>query len=413
MVNIINIIKMIARPIVARSPRLKALVRYTRYIDAHSLESIRKPLADFIDALDTINFDKIREVNIKWLNSASRRIDSVNILTSFFSKDPSAGPRQVLALAKFLHSKNIEIHFTLFGLVKNDNVTTFIEVLKHYDLGDSKIHIINKLSDVDSLPYTTIGIATYWTTAYPLLHMNNVDVKMYFIQDEEGFFYPAGLERYFAELTYSFGYIGITNDPVIRDWYSKIMPCFQIPITFLRVGKRKDPSYLNEVEKIFTYYRYAPRNAPELIYEVAKKLKKIYPHIAIYFVGDYAPNSYGISLGWISTEKLLRIYEISDVCLYFMFNIHSGVIPWECMDAGSVVITNRKLNKHPYLIHGYNSLIVNPTVNSILKAIETLVKNKDLRRNLVINGYRTVDNYVNESRRMWEQFYKDLITYTI
>ncbi|WP_054856736.1 glycosyltransferase [Vulcanisaeta sp. JCM 16159] len=413
MVDIINIIRKLGGPIIARSSRLKGLIGYSRYSIAYSQESMRAPLIEIFDALDSVDFNKIRELNLRWLSNAPRKIDSANILAPFFPKDASAGPRQVIALAKFLSSKSIEIHFTLFDNIKSEQVSIFTNALKFYDLGDSKVHVINRLNDVESLPHTTLGIATYWTTAYPLLFMNNVDAKMYFIQDEEGFFYPAGMDRYFAELTYSFGYIGLTNDPVIKDWYSKIMPCFQVPYTFLRVKARKDPSNLGEVRKVFTYYRYAPRNAPELVYGVVKELRRLYPSIITYFVGGYAPGNYGVSLGWVNTERLLRIYEESDLCLYFMFNLHSGIIPWECMDAGSVVITNRKLNKHPYLIHGYNSLIVNPTVNSVLRAIETVIRDRELRRSLVINGYKTVDNYLNETQIMWERFYKDLTTYTL
>lgn len=413
MEDIINIIKKLINPIIARSPRLRGLISYNRYRITYSLESMRSPLIEFLDALDSVDFSTVRSSNIKWLSKAPRKINSANILVPFFPKDASAGPRQIIALAKFLSSKNVEVHFTLFGDIRSEDVATFINMLRYYGLGDSKVYVINKLNDVDSLPHTTIGIATYWTTAYPLLFMNNVDAKMYYIQDEEGFFYPAGTDRYFAELTYSFGYIGITNDYVIKDWYGKIMPCFQVPYTFLRVKKRKDPNNLGEVRRIFTYYRYRPRNAPELIYGVAKELKRLYPSITTYFVGGYAPGNYGVSLGWVSTEELLKIYEDSDICLYFMFDIHSGIIPWECMDAGSIVITNRKLNKHPYLIHGYNSLIVNPTINSILKGINTVIKDKEFRKSLVINGYRTVDDYINKTQTIWEEFYNNLITYTL
>ena len=401
-----------------RSPRVRRLARRlvpepvlmdAIYRAAYSRKSMEAPLIEFLEASDGVDFNKIRELNIKWLKRTPRKVDSVNILTIPISKDPSAGPRQIIELARFLKSKNIEIHFTLFGNFKDDQVSTFRDVLSYYGIGDSKLHLIRKLADVDSLPHASIGIATYWTTAYPLLFVNDVDAKMYYIQDEESRFYPASLDGYFAELTYSFGFIGVTNDSVIRQWYEKNMPCYQVPYTFLRARKRKEINHLKEVKNIFTYYRYFPRNSPELVYEVAKRIKELHPSLKIYFAGAHAPDDrYGISLGWLATEKLLELYEESDICLYFMFNLHSGIIPWECMDAGSIVVTNKKPLQHPYLVHGYNSLIVNPTIGSVVRALDTIIKDEELRKSLIANGYKTVDRYVSEAKALWEKFYEDL-----
>ena len=148
-----------------RSPRVRGLARRlvpepvlmdAIYRAACSRQSMEAPLIEFLEALDGVDFNKIRELNIKWLKRTPRKVDSVNILTILISKDPSAGPRQIIELARFLKSKNIEIHFTLFGNFKDDQVSTFRDVLSYYGIGDSKLHLIRKLADVDSLPHLSL-----------------------------------------------------------------------------------------------------------------------------------------------------------------------------------------------------------------------------------------------------------------
>ena len=65
------------------------------------------------------------------------------------------------------------------------------EALRYNDI-DAKVFLVSRPQDVDSLPFTTIAIATYWVTAYPLLRFHNTNAKVYLIQDEETVFYPAG-----------------------------------------------------------------------------------------------------------------------------------------------------------------------------------------------------------------------------
>jgi glycosyltransferase involved in cell wall biosynthesis len=113
-------------------------------------------------------------------------------------------------------------------------------------------------------------------------------------------------------------------------------------------------------------------------------------------------------LGWVSANELRSLYENSDVCLYLMFSRHPGVIPLECMDTGAIVVTNSKHLKHSYLIHEYNALVVEPTINSLVNAFEKLLNDIELRKRLVVNGYKTVDVILGDHSEKLEKMFEEL-----
>jgi hypothetical protein len=347
------------------------------------------------------------KINKAWLEGDHHKISSVLFFIVPFGKEPSAGPRNILGLAKYFLSKGVELYF---AIISNDynSLKVVEDTLKFHGI-DAKSFIVLKPEHVDSLPHSTISIATFWTTAYPLLRFHNTDAKVYLIQDEETAFYPAGISQYFAEYTYHFGFIGITNAHEIKEWYegNYHMPCFYFPPFIIRSNKRRDPN-ASSMRRIFTYLRYgAPRNAPELLYMVLEEIKRKYD-VEITIVGDKLPKKEFKSLGWVGADKLRELYENSDACLYFMFSRHPGVIPLECMDAGAVVITNRKHIKHSYLVHEYNALVVEPTLNSVIKAFDKVFRDVSLQKQLIRNGYKTVDEIFKDHNEKLEKFFKEL-----
>jgi hypothetical protein len=185
------------------------------------------------------------------------------------------------------------------------------------------------------------------------------------------------------------------------------MPCFYFPPFIIRANKRRDLNNTS-IHRVLTYFRYgAPRNAPELLYFVLKEIKRRYD-VEVTIVGDKLPGKEFKSLGWVGANKLRELYENSDACLYFMFSRHPGVIPLECMDAGAVVITNRKHIKHSYLVNEYNALVVEPTLNSVVKAFDKVYRDNALRNRLIFNGYRTVDEIFKDHGKKLERFFNEL-----
>jgi hypothetical protein len=248
-----------------------------------------------------IDFNSIKdtyEVNKVWLKKGPHKIDNVLFFVVPFSREPSAGPRNILGLAKYFLSKGVQLYFAVMS-DKYDDLKIFNDALKFHGI-DAKTFLVSKPEHVDSLPHSTISIATYWTTAYPLLRFHNTDAKVYLIQDEETAFYPAGILQYFAEYTYHFGFIGITNAHEIKEWYESNyhMPCFYFPPFIIRANKRRDLNNTS-IHRVLTYFRYgALRNAPELLYFVLKEIKRRYD-VEVTIVGDKLPGKEFKSLGWV------------------------------------------------------------------------------------------------------------------
>jgi hypothetical protein len=75
---------------------------------------------------------------------------------------------------------------------------------KHFCKLDSKITILEEKKDIRLLSGYTAGIATSWQTAYYVNYFDNCSKKIYFVQDYEPYFYPAGSGYIFAKNTYRF-----------------------------------------------------------------------------------------------------------------------------------------------------------------------------------------------------------------
>jgi len=91
-----------------------------------------------------------------------------------------------------------------------------------------------------------------------------------------------------------------------------------------------------------------------------------------------------------------------------MFSRHPGIVPLECMDAGVIVLTNRKHIKHSYLVNEYNALVVEPTLNSVIKAFDKVFRDVSLQKQLIRNGYKTVDEIFKDHNEKLEKFFKEL-----
>jgi len=394
---------------VAAKAGSKLLRKYVaRYLWLRGLESYEFSLlrSGFFDITKS-DIENTVNLNRAWLSSGPHRVASVLFFVNPFGKEPSAGPRNILGLAKYFLSKGVEV---LFGVVSTNTSTlkTVEEAFKFHGV-DAKCFLITKPKEVDSLPYSTISIATFWPTAYPLLRFHNTSAKVYLIQDEETAFYPAGVLQYFAEYTYHFGFIGITNAYEVREWYERTyqIPCFYFPPFIIRASKRKELDNTS-VSRVATYFRLGvSRNAPELLYMVLKEIKRRF-NVEVRVVGSRLWVKEFKSMGWIEADELRKLYENSDVCLYLMFSRHPGVIPLECMDAGAIVITNKKHLRHSYLVHEYNALIVEPTLSSIINAFEKVIRDVELRKRLILNGYKTVDTIFKNREEELDQMLKKL-----
>ncbi len=78
---------------------------------------------------------------------------------------------------------------------------------------DAPFRVLKRPEEVAELPECDLAIATWWTSAYRVLHHPRAAARAYFVQDYEPLFMPAGTLSALSEQTYRLGFYGIFNAP--------------------------------------------------------------------------------------------------------------------------------------------------------------------------------------------------------
>jgi len=342
------------------------------------------------------DIERNREVVDAWTRTKRRPVSTANWLVPDF-RDVYAGVRNIFRLVNFLAQKKVENRIVIFG--DNPETDGLIRGELSRAFPDLKGIKVLRNPNVDSIPYADISVATYWATAYPLLKFNNTKGKYYFIQDDESMFYEAGVWQALVELTYTFGFVGITTAPPLKEMYIRnfrteaesFNPCVDRSIFY---PQRKSPR--DRLQRIFFYARPAmPRNGFELGVLALEKLKRQHPDVEIVTWGSDL-DEWNIpgdikNLGYLSLEETADLYRSCDAGLYLMFTPHPGVIPFELMACGCLVVSNDHSAHRKALRNGYNCILTEPTVSRMVEAFEMLSANAKLRTELFRNGLSTVD----------------------
>lgn len=232
-------------------------------------------------------------------------------------------------------------------------IETDIKIMKEaamINLKSYKGTILN-LSDIKTND-EDILIATLWESVYFSKKLKGY--KMYFVQDYEPYFYPYGENYILAKETYNCGYhivsLGEWNLKKIKE-ENRGKNCFLDFIEF--PYEKKEYSYIernyelykNKKEiKICVYVKSEYKRIPYMIESILKKLKfelkekKGINLIIIYFGNEsYLRLSEGKSLGKITKEKLLKLYQESDFGMCASLT-NISLIPYEMMATGLPVI---------------------------------------------------------------------------
>ena len=114
----------------------------------------------------------------------------------------SGGHRTIFRLTRALEEAGYEVRFDIFGHThysSDSEATQFMRA--HYFPLKATVHI-----GVADMPPSEFCVASNWHTAYAVRDFGACRRKVYFVQDWEPSFYPAGTERALAEATYRFGF---------------------------------------------------------------------------------------------------------------------------------------------------------------------------------------------------------------
>jgi glycosyltransferase involved in cell wall biosynthesis len=117
-------------------------------------------------------------------------------------RSASGGHRTIFRLARALEEAGYEVRFHIQGpthYTDDSEATRFMRT--HYVPLKATVHV-----GVADMPPAEFCVASHWPTAYAVRDFGACRRKIYFVQDWEPSFYPAGTERALAEATYRFGF---------------------------------------------------------------------------------------------------------------------------------------------------------------------------------------------------------------
>ena len=261
--------------------------------------------------------------------------------------------------------------------------------------------------DGSEIPPAFFAMATEWRTAYFVKRYVSCICKCYFVQDFEPWFYPTGTDFIFAENTYRFGFYGFTAGTWLAKKLAENYGMSTMPLGFSfdrdlyacndsnSVAREK----LDAPQKVFFYARPpTTRRAFELGMLVLREVTRKMPSVLIVLAG-WDMRGYKVpfkyeNAGLVELDKLAQLYRQCDAALVLSFS-NVSLLPLELMACGVPVVSN----KAPYtewLLNDENSVLAEPTIESLSQAVLSVLENSNLASRLKQNGL------VFSSKTSWE-----------
>ena len=222
------------------------------------------------------------------------------------------------------------------------------------------------------------------------------DLKGYFIQDYEPWFFPMGDKYIDIENSYRLGYKNIT----IGKWLShKMMNEFNSPSQYfdfcadLNVYKPLD-NIKKENAICYIFQPEKPRRCDALALKALKLVKEIKKDVKIYVYGSNTdkPIDFEVErLGIIPIEKCNELYNKCVVGLC-MSASNPSRIPFEMMAAGLPVVELYREN-NLYDFPDDAVLLAEPSCEGIATALIYLLENEEVRSRMSAAGIRYMKDY--------------------
>lgn len=351
--------------------------------------------ADLVKAYDFSEQDIAASRRLQQANAGPIDLRSATWFLPDFHNAYFGGIHTVLRFAEQMTlSHGTKNQFAVIGSLPPASVAAMIHDA-FPSLAGASVRRLGAYSDLGRLEPTDVGAATLWTTAYYLLRFNAVRRKLYFVQDFEPLFYPAGSTYGQAEATYRFGFHALANTPTIEAIYESeyggVAHAFvpAVDTTLFHPPPRGHPS--GPPWTVFLYGRPDhPRNAFELASAATRILKKrLGRDVRIVSAGaDWHPDAYGLegivqNLGLLAYGRTAELYRTCHAGLAMMFTRHPSYLPFELMASGTLVVSNRNAATAWMLRHDENALLADASATSIADELERGLTDVPLRNRLV------------------------------
>ena len=256
-----------------------------------------------------------------------------------------------------------------------------------YGLADIPVYFVN-----NAVPSAAISIATSWKSAYAVDNLEAETHKVYFVQDFEPWFFPAGTEAALAEQTYRLGFYGITAGSWLAnrlaDQYG--MKTTALGFSYDRALYKPHAFPRHAARKRIFFYVRPPtaRRAFDLGVLVFAELARRRPDITVVMAGwdvrHYALPFDCDHAGLQDPSRLAQLYSSCDAALVLSFT-NLSLLPVEIMACGVPVVSNTG----PYtqwLLSDQNSKLAAPSVEGLADALEEVLFSLGEAERLRANG---------------------------
>ena len=299
----------------------------------------------------------------------------------------SGGHLNIFRLAWHLEDLGYECRIVIVGPCRYPSAQAARDVLRR--------HFFPLAAEVwlgaDTIPPSYFSVATSWITAYYVRAFQGAAQRIYFVQDFEPFFFPAGSEYLFAENTYRFGFYGITAGEwlagkLAADYGMRTRAIgFAVELDRYSPRLRRDP----EIRRVFFYARPPTlRRAFEfgllVLAEVARRLPDVKFVLAGWDVGHYVIPFAHLNAGNVALAELPDLYSQCDVALVLSCT-NLSLLPLELMACGCPVVSNRGSHVE-WLLNPDIAVLADFTVEALSEAVIALLADDARRRLLVDRG---------------------------
>ena len=218
----------------------------------------------------------------------------------------------------------------------------------------------------------------------------------------------------------------VSVDTNTINWLRTMQPsladkCVYIPNFVDTEIFRKPEKYGNDKLVVLYPRRLYPARGFWLVKEIIPEFLDAYPNIEFHFVGQADPDEkeamsrlmgeYPQRVLWktLDMQDMQQAYEQADITLIpTIYSEGTSLSCLEAMAAGNAVIATNIGGLTDLVIHGFNGLLIEPSVTGLHDALALLCENQELRTHLRKNarqvaGAFTIESWQNRWRKVLEE----------
>lgn len=324
---------------------------------------------------------------------------------------PYGGLFTIFRFGDYLKGRGYQSKFIIYNdprYMVGSNFQVISRYFPRIDIED----FVTLRGSIEEIPESDVAMATLWNSSYPLLKIRNTKRKIYFIQDFEPLFHPAGTIYGLIENTYRFPFHRIVNTKGLYDYVNNNYKVDGVKSTYFTPGIDDTFRYtekpIDKRVRIFFYARPdTSRNAFELGISLLKKIKKTYKNkVEIVCAGEsFEFKEWGlesvsdsmVNLGTLNYEDLPSFYSSFHIGICFMFTKHHSYIPLELMKSGCLVFTNHNEANLWLYKDGYNCVLAYPSIDMMMERFDAIINAPSTYLGIIRNAHKTVKEFTWDS----------------